>query len=149
DQAPGLGAEVVGEEYLLLGGVDASDIVKTIQASQPDVILNTINGDSNVAFFRSLRAAGVTSAQIPTISFSISEEELSNLSPKDVQGDYAAWNYFQSIDSPRNQDFVGRFRAKYGADRVLSDPMEAAYIGVHLWAQAVTVAKKDDVAAIR
>src|SRR4029079_1163472 len=74
---------------------------------------------------------------------------LSNLSPKDVQGDYAAWNYFQSIDSPKNRDFVSRFRAKYGADRVLSDPMEAAYIGVHLWAQAVRSAKTDDVVAIR
>jgi len=149
DSAAEFGAEVVGEEYVLLGGVDTGEIIRKIQATRPDVILNTINGDSNVAFFRSLRSAGITSAQVPTISFSISEEELSNVSAKDVQGDYAAWNYFQSIDSPRNQDFVNRFRAKYGADRVLSDPMEAAYIGVHLWAQAVRAAKTDDVAAIR
>jgi len=149
DSAAELGAEVVGEEYMPLGGVETGDITKKILAVRPDVILNTINGDSNVAFFRSLRAAGITSAQVPTISFSISEEELSNLSPGVVQGDYAAWNYFQSIDSPRNQDFVSRFRAKYGGDRVLSDPMEAAYIGVHLWAQAVHAAKTDDVAAIR
>ncbi len=149
DQAAELGAEVVGEAYLLLGSADTGDIVKKIQASQPDVILNTINGDSNVAFFRALRAVGVTSEKVPTISFSISEEELSSLNIKDVEGDYAAWNYFQSIEGPRNQGFVRAFRARFGPDRILSDPMEAAYIGVHVWAQAVRSAKSNDPAAVR
>jgi len=86
-----------------------------------------MNGDSNVAFFRALRAAGVTPDKTPTISFSISEEELSSLSPRNLIGDYAAWNYFQSIDRPQNRAFVKRFQARYGAQRVLSDPMEAAF----------------------
>src|SRR5262249_62074198 len=113
------------------------------------VILNTINGDSNVAFFRALRAAGVTPDRIPTISFSISEEELSSLSLKNVVGDYAAWNYFQTVDRPQNHAFVKRFQARYGNQRVISDPMEAAYFGVHLWAQAVEEAGDDNISSIR
>ncbi len=149
DHAKGLGAEVVGEEYLLLGGADTGKIIERIKAAKPDLILNTINGDSNVAFFRALRAAGVTPAVTPTVSFSISEEELGGLRAADVEGDYAAWNYFQSIDGPINKAFVERFRAKYGAGRIVSDPMEAAYIGVHVWAQAVRAAGTADVAAVR
>jgi len=149
DQATALGAEIVGEEYVPMASTDMSAAVKKIQERKPDMILNTINGDSNVAFFRSLRKAGLTAAVMPIMSFSISEEELSSLGPKEVQGNYAAWNYFQSIDLPENQDFVARFRARFGPERVLSDPMEAAYVGVHLWAQAVAAAGSDDVSAIR
>jgi urea transport system substrate-binding protein len=149
DQAKGLGAEIVGEEYLLLGSSEVGDIVRKIVAENPDAILNTINGDSNVAFFRALRAAGVTADKTPTISFSISEEELRSLSLKDVVGDYAAWNYFQSVDRPQNHEFVKRFQNKYGKDRVVSDPMEAAYFGVHLWARAVKEAGTDSVSGIR
>jgi urea transport system substrate-binding protein len=104
---------------------------------QPDVILNTINGDTNIAFFDGLRAAGITPEKIPTMSFSIAEEELRTLGVEDMVGDYACWNYFQSVDSPENARFVSSFREKYGAERVTDDPMEAAYLGVHLWAQAV------------
>jgi urea transport system substrate-binding protein len=149
DQATELGAEVVGEKYLLLGSSDTEDIVKEIQASKPDVILNTINGDSNVSFFRALRTAGITSEKVPTISFSISEEELGSLNINDIKGDYAAWNYFQSIEEPVNQEFVRRFRERFGRGRVLSDPMEAAYFGVHLWAKAVRQAETDEPPAIR
>ncbi len=149
DQAESLGVEIVGEEYLLLGSSDVADLTRKIVAAEPDAILNTINGDSNVAFFRSLRAAGVVPDKIPTISFSISEEELSSLSMKDLVGDYAAWNYFQSVDRPLNHEFVKRFQAKYGKQHVVSDPMEAAYFGVHLWAQAVKEAGSEDVAKIR
>jgi urea transport system substrate-binding protein len=149
DQAADLGAEIVGEEYLPLGGTDMSALTKKIQTRKPDLILNTINGDSNVAFFRALRQAGLTAERLPTLSFSVSEEELGSLSAKQVKGDYAAWNYFQSIDLPANQDFVSRFRARFGPERILSDPMEAAYIAVHLWAQVVESAGSDDVNAIR
>jgi urea transport system substrate-binding protein len=149
DQARSLGVEVVGEEYLLFGSTEVSDIVQKIVAARPDAILNTINGDSNVAFFRALRAAGVTADKTPTISFSISEEELSCVSRKDLVGDYAAWNYFQSVDRPQNHAFVKRFQARYGKQRVLSDPMEAAYFGVHCWAQAVKEAGDDNVSNIR
>jgi urea transport system substrate-binding protein len=150
DQAAGLGAEVVGEEYLSLGDSVVAGVVAKIVAARPDAILNTINGDSNVAFFRALRAAGVTPEKSPTISFSITEEELGSLSTKDLAGDYAAWSYFQTIKRPQNQEFVKRFQAKYGKQRVISDPMEAAYFGVHLWARAVQAAgTPDDVAAVR
>jgi urea transport system substrate-binding protein len=149
DQAASLGAEIVGEEYLLLGSSDVADIVRKVVAARPEVILNTINGESNVAFFRALRAAGVTPDQVPTISFSISEEESSSLSVKDVVGDYVASNYFQSVERPQNHAFVQRFQAKYGKQRVVSDPMEAAYLGVHLWAQAVQEAGDTNLAAVR
>jgi urea transport system substrate-binding protein len=134
---------------LLLGSGEVSGIVAKIVASKPDIILNSINGDSNRAFFRALRAAGITPAKIPTVSFSIAEPELRYLSVKDMVGDYAAWNYFQSIDQPRNRAFIKLFQPMYGPVRETSDPMEAGYFGVHLWAQAVRAAGSDDVRAIR
>jgi urea transport system substrate-binding protein len=137
DQCKALGAEVVGEEYLLLGATEVKEIVAKIVKSKPDVILNTINGDSNIAFFRALREAGVTPQTIPTMSFSIAEHELQSLNPQLMAGDYAAWNYFQSLPGSANQDFVQAFRSRYGGDRVTDDPIEAAYFGVQLWAQAV------------
>jgi urea transport system substrate-binding protein len=149
DQAAVLGVEVVGEEYVLLGSQDVNEAVKKIVAARPDVVLNTLNGDSNLGFFRALRAAGITPEQVPTISFSVAEEELSNLRGQDVAGDYAAWSYFMSIDRPQNQEFVRRFQARYGRHRMTTDPMEAAYCGVHLWAGAVQAAATDHTRAIR
>ena len=144
-----LGGSVVGEEYVLLGSSEVSNLVHRIADSKPDVILNTINGGSNVSFFRELRAAGITPDDIPTMSFSIAENELLEMGTDQMSGDYAAWNYFQSIKSKENQAFVSRFRSKYGKDRVTSDAMEAAYFGVLLWAQAVIDAGVTDVGAVR
>lgn len=149
DQANSLGAEIVGEEYLLLGSEDVHQVVRKIVASKPEVILNTINGDTNRAFFHRLRAAGITPAKVPTISFSISRDDLSSFSPKDVAGDYAAWSYFQSIDRPQNHAFIDRFQKRYGPTHAISDPMETAYVGVHLWAQAVRQAGTVDTKAVR
>ena len=143
-----LGGQTVDELYLLLGSSDVRAVIERIVASRPDMILNTINGDSNLAFFRELRRAGITPDRVPTMSFSIAEPELQSMSNRDMTGDYATWTYFQSIDSPRNRDFVAAFRSRYGADRVTSDPMEAAYSGVHLWAQAVEDADSAEVGAI-
>lgn len=142
-------ASVVGEAYILLGETEVSAIVEDIIASQPDVILNTINGDSNIAFFNALRDAGITSVDIPTISFSIAEPELQALPLDALMGDYAAWNYFQSIESAQNERFVEAYRARYGADAVISDPMEAAYFGVYLWAQSVEIANSVEPALVR
>ncbi len=136
-QVTALRGQIVGEEYVLLGSTEVGPAVRKIVEMKPDVILNTINGDANVAFFRELRAAGITPDRIPTISFSIAEDELRSMDPKQMAGDYAAWNYFQGIDSGENREFVRRFKQKHGADRVTDDPMEAGYFGVHLWAQAV------------
>lgn len=141
--------QIVGEEYVRLGERDMSGVVKAIVAAKPDVILNTLNGDSNVAFFTALRAAGVTPSAVPTISFSIAENELQSLPREKMAGDYAAWNYFQSIDTAINQQFVQAFKARYGAARPTSDPLEAAYVGVHLWAAAVTKVGTTDVKKVR
>jgi urea transport system substrate-binding protein len=148
-QVAALGGHIVGEEYLLLGSKEAKGIVRKIKAARPDVILNTLNGDTNVVFFAELRIAGVTPEGIPTVSFSIGEKELRSMNAKTMAGDYTAWNYFQAIDSSDNQEFVRRFKEKFGADRVLSDPMEAAYIGVHLWAKAARDAGSADPIAVR
>lgn len=143
DHLKGLGGELVGEAWLPLGTAEVQEVVAQIVASKPDVLLNTINGDTNVAFFRALRKAGVTSEAMPTISFSVGEEELRHLRVGDMVGDYAAWDYFQSIDTPENAAFLEAFRGRFGAQRLVTDPMEAAYIGVKLWAQAVREAGSD------
>jgi urea transport system substrate-binding protein len=149
DQVTALGGAVVGEAYLPLGSHDVGPVVAAIRAAGPQVILNTINGDTNVAFFRALRAAGITPASVPTMSFSFAEPELRRLPAREMAGDYATLNYFQSVDREQNRRFVERYRRRYGADRVTSDPIEAGYFGVHLWAQAVADAGVAEVGAIR
>jgi urea transport system substrate-binding protein len=149
DHVQALGGAILGEEYILLGSTAVKAAVDEIVRTRPEMILNTINGDSNVAFFRALRAAGISSQSIPTMSFSIAEEELSATEPGMFTGDYATWNYFQSVSTEANQRFIQRFRQRYGHSRVTDDPIEAAYFGVHLWAQAVRDAGTTDVAAIR
>ena len=149
DQVTALGGQIVGERYLPLGSRQLDNIVTEILEAHPKVILNTINGDSNTAFFRVLRLAGVTPDRVPTLSFSLAEDELTSLDARSMEGNYAAWNYFQAIESKRNHDFVAHFQRKYGSDRVTDDPMEAAYFGVHLWAQAVRDAKTDELEVVR
>jgi len=149
DQIKALGAQVVGEDYIPLGRTEVGTMVAKIVATHPDVILNTINGDTNLAFFRELRAAGISPQVIPTISFSIGESELPSLNPSACAGDYAVWNYFQSLDGAQNATFVAAFRKRYGAQRVVSDPMEAAYCAVKLWAQAVEEAGTENTDAVR
>jgi urea transport system substrate-binding protein len=149
DQVKALGAQVVGEDYIPLGKTDVKAIVARIVAIHPDVILNTINGDTNLAFFHALREAGISPAVIPTISFSIGESELPSLNPSACAGDYAVWNYFQTLSGSRNDAFVATFHKRYGAGRPVSDPMEAAYCAVKLWAQAVQDAGTENTAAVR
>ena len=148
-QVAALQGEVVGERYLLLGSADVSEAVQEIVRTRPDVVLNTINGDSNAAFFRELRAAGIIPQAVPVMSFSLAEDELRTLDGEHMVGDYATWNYFQTIDTDENRAFVAAFQTKYGVDRVTDDPMEAAYVGVHLWAQAVRQAGTADPRAVR
>ncbi|MBJ7260107.1 MAG: urea ABC transporter substrate-binding protein, partial [Chthoniobacterales bacterium] len=112
DQVAALGGEIVGELYMPLGGKNAAPIIDAIVAAKPDVILNTINGDSNIAFFRALREAGVRPDRLPVVSFSISETELPELGAEAMAGNYAAWNYFQSVDTPENRAFLEKFRAR-------------------------------------
>jgi urea transport system substrate-binding protein len=142
------GAQVVGEEYVPLGSQKVEAVVAALVGAKPDLILNTINGDSNTAFFRALRTAGITPAHTPTLSFSVGEQELRSLNLADLEGDYAAWTYFQSVATPENEDFVRRFHEKY-PQRSITDPMETAYLGVKLWAGAVNEAQSLDPKKIR
>lgn len=146
------GGQTVGEDYIPLGGTEVTAIITKIQAALPDggVIFNTLNGDSNVAFFKQMQGAGLTPDKYPTMSVSIAEEEVRAIGTEYLKGHYAAWNYFQSVNSPENQKFVQAFKAKYGQNRVTNDPMEAAYIMVYLWKQAVEQAgTADDIEAVR
>lgn len=147
DEVGSLGGEIVGEEYVNGSGMGMA--ARKIAEVKPDIILNSLTRDLNALYSRSLRELGVTSEESPTIYFSISENEVQSLAPRDTIGDYAAWNYFQSLERPANQEFVKLFRSRYGIRRVTSDPMEAAYSGVHLWAQAAEAANSDHVGAIR
>jgi len=128
---------VVGESYLPLGTFDTGDLVKQIKKAEPDCILNTINGSTNQAFFTELRKLGVEPIDIPTISFSLDEQVLRELPPKVFAGDYSAWSYFASIDSARNREFIQNYRQSKGDANAVTDPMEAAWIAVQFWAQAV------------
>lgn len=148
-QVAAFGGEVVGEEYLFLGSKNARQAVEEIIKAGPDIILNTINGDTNIAFFTELRRQGIMPEDVPTLSFSMAEEEISEMGPQLVAGDYAAWSYFQSVDSKKNNAFVRAFKKRYGKDRVIDDPMEAGYCGVYLWAQAVKDAGTDDAGVVR
>jgi urea transport system substrate-binding protein len=146
------GGKTVGEDYLPLGNTEVTPIITKIKAALPNggVIYNTLNGDSNVAFFKQLQGAGLNPDKYPTMSVSIAEEEVKAIGVEYLKGHYAAWNYFQTVDTPANQKFVQAFKAKYGADRVTNDPMESAYIAVYLWKQAVEKAKAaDDLEAVR
>jgi urea transport system substrate-binding protein len=149
DQLKAIGAELAGERYITFGSSDVKEVIEAIRQAKPDVILSSVVGDTNLAFYPALRQAGLTPEKTPVISFSIAEDELRKMSPQDVVGDYSAWNYFQSIDRAENREFVRKFQAKYGADRVTSDVMAAAYNSVLLWAQAVQEAGTDDVGTVR
>jgi urea transport system substrate-binding protein len=149
DQMKALGGKIVGEDYILLGSNDVSKIIANILVAKPDVIINTINGHSNIAFFRELRKSGITPNKVPTISFSIAENELRNLDNAQMVGDYAAWNYFQNISSSANSTFVKNFKTKYGKDRVTDDPIESGYFSVYLWANAVKEAGTDKVDIVK
>jgi urea transport system substrate-binding protein len=152
EQLKAKGGEMLGEDYLPLGNTEVTPIITKIKAALPDggVIFNSLNGDSNVAFFKQIQASGLTPDKYPVMSVSIAEEEVKQIGVEYLKGQYAAWNYFQTVETPANTKFVEAFKAEYGADRVTNDPMEAAYIMVYLWKQAVEKATKaDDLEAVR
>jgi urea transport system substrate-binding protein len=149
DEAESLGSQIVGEEFLPPGSTELAGVAERIAGARPDLVINTIYGDTNVAFFRALRRAGVAPPGAPTLSFTVSEEELSGLAPGEVIGHYASANYFQGIDLPQNQRFLRLVRSRYGPEKIVTDPMQTAYALVHLWAQALQAAGTDDVRAVR
>lgn len=134
---------VLAERYRPLGDTDFSAVIAEIRALKPDVVLNTINGDSNTHFFRGLHEAGL--GAVPVMSFSLAEDGLKAMGAGVFHPNhYAVWGYFQNLPGEANQRFVAAFQKRYGTDRVTSDPIEAAYVGVRLWAQAVNDAGTDD-----
>ncbi len=131
------GGQLVAERYVPLGEQNLDAVVSEIAAQRPDFVLNTLNGDSNVYFFRALQKAGVRAEEIPVFSTSIAEVELAAMGADMMTGHYAAWNYFQSAPGDENRAFIEHFRHRFGQQRLLDDPMEAAYIGAKLWMNAV------------
>ena len=151
EQLKAKGGTTVGEDYLPLGNAEVTPIINKIKQALPNggVIFNSLNGDSNVALFKQMKSAGMEPDKYPVMSVSIAEEEVRQIGPEFLTGHYAAWNYFQTVESPENEKWVNDFKAKYGEERVTNDPMEAAYIMVYLWAQAVEQAGTTDIPAVR
>jgi urea transport system substrate-binding protein len=149
EQLKAEGGSLVAEEYTPLGHTDYNTIISKIKKEKPDVIFNTLNGDSNVAFFKQLKDAGISSKDLTTMSVSIAEEEVRGIGASVLDGHYTAWNYYQTTDTPENKKFVEAYKAKYGKDRVTDDPIEAGYTAVYLWAAAVKKAGSFDVEKVK
>jgi urea transport system substrate-binding protein len=143
------GAELAGEEYVPLGGTEFSTIISKIQSAAPDAIFNTLNGDSNVAFFKQFKDAGFTAEKLPVMSVSVAEEEVRGIGAENIAGHLVSWNYYQTTDTPENQKFVAAYKAKYGDNRVTDDPIEAGYFGVYLWKAMVEKANSTAVADVK
>src|SRR6195256_3231916 len=149
----------INEEYTPFGHSDYQTIVANIKkfaAGKRTAVISTINGDSNVPFYKELGNQGLKAADIPVVAFSVGEEELRGIDTKPLVGHLAAWNYFMSIDTPENKAFIGQWKNYVkahnlpdGDKRVTNDPMEATYIGVHMWAQAANQAGTTNVDAVR
>jgi len=148
-QAEALGLEVVGEEYTPMGHTDYTTIINKIKQQDPDFVFNTLNGDSNVAFFKEFSNAGITPEDIITCSVSVAEEEISGIGASYLEGHLVSWNYYQTTDTPENETFVAAYKAEYGEDRVTDDPIEAGYNAVYLWAAAVEKAGSTDVDEVK
>ncbi len=146
------GGKTLGEDYIPLGVNEVKPVIAKIKAALPNggVIYNTLNGDTNVAFFKEMQASGMGADKYPVMSVSIAEEEVQAIGVEYLKGHYASWNYFQTVDNPTSKKFVAAFKAKFGEKRVVNDPMEAAYIMVYMWAAAVKKAGKyEDLEAVK
>ncbi|ACR02514.1 MULTISPECIES: urea ABC transporter substrate-binding protein [Thauera] len=144
------------EDYTPFGHADYQTIIARIKQfaseGKKTAVVSTINGDSNVPFYKELGNAGLKATDVPVVAFSVGEEELRGVDTKPLLGHLAAWNYFMSVDNPQNKAFIDKYRAwakKNGvpnADTVVTnDPMEATYVGLHMWKQAVEKAASTDV----
>ena len=143
------GIEIKGEDYAPLGSTDFSTIVNKVRSADADAVFNTLNGDSNVAFFREYKNVGLTPQEMPVVSVSIAEEEIGGIGVQNIDGQLTAWDYYETIDTPVNNAFVKAYKDKYGADKPTSDPMEAAYVSVYLWKNTVEKGQSFDVKAIQ
>ncbi len=149
-QQKGIAKEDIFVNYTPFGHSDWSKIVADVVALGADGkkvgVISTINGDANIGFYKELAAAGVTADKLPVVAFSVGEEELSGLDTTNLVGHLAAWNYFESADTPENKAFIDAWHAYIKNDkRTTNDPMEAHYIGFNMWVNAVTAAGTTDV----
>jgi urea transport system substrate-binding protein len=157
--AKGVPADSIAEEYTPFNHQDYQTIVgkiKRFASGGSAAVLSTINGDSNVPFYKEFGNQGLRSENAPIMAFSVAEDELRGMDTSALIGHLAAWNYYQSVDAPQNKKFVNAFKEYAqknnlpgGAKRVTDDPMEAAYFGVYIWKQAVEKAKSVEVDAVR
>jgi urea transport system substrate-binding protein len=158
-KSKGVAEEDIMEQYTPFGHSDYQTIVADIKkfaVGKRTAVISTINGDSNVPFYKELGNQGVKAEDIPVVAFSVGEEELRGIDTKPLVGHLAAWNYFMSIDTPENKEFIAKWKAYVkkhnlagGDKRVTNDPMEATYIGIKMWAQAVDQAGTTDINAVR
>jgi urea transport system substrate-binding protein len=144
------------EEYTPFGHSDYQTIIAKIKKFSSEgkktAVISTINGDSNVPFYKELGNAGLKAKDVPVVAFSVGEEELRGVDTKPLVGHLAAWNYFMSVKNPTNTAFIKEWSAYAKAKNIpghkdkplTNDPMEATWIGVHMWAQAVEKAKSTD-----
>ena len=155
----GVKDEDIMEEYTPFGHSDYQTIIANIKkfaaAGKKTAVVSTINGDSNVPFYKELGNAGLKATDVPVVAFSVGEEELRGVDAKPLVGHLAAWNYFMSVKNPTNTEFIKKYKAWAVANKVpnadtvvTNDPMEATYVGIHMWKQAVEQAKTTDVDAV-
>ena len=136
---------VVGEDYFPLGHTQFGSLINKIKLKKPDVVYSIIVGGSNDAWYKQLKAAGVTAANQNLLTISMTEDEMLGIGGENVEGFYAAMKYFQSLDNPNNKKFVEAFKAKYGKTAVIGDVTQAAYLGPWLWKAAVEKAGSFDI----
>ncbi|EDM70213.1 ABC transporter, substrate-binding protein, putative [Roseobacter sp. AzwK-3b] len=153
-KSKGVAEEDIFVNYTPFGHSDwatiVSDVVALGASGKQVGVISTINGDANVGFYKELAAQNVSAADIPVVAFSVGEEELSGLDTSNLVGHLAAWNYFQSADTPENAAFISAWHDYIGdTARVTNDPMEAHYIGFNMWVNAVEAAGTTDVDAVR
>src|SRR4051812_20539099 len=158
-KSKGVADDDIMETYTPFGHSDYQTIVSDVKkfaAGAHTAVVSTINGDSNVPFYKELGNQGIKATDIPVVAFSVGEEELRGVDTKPLVGQLAAWNYFESINNPVNKAFIDKWMAYVkknnlpgGDKRVTNDPMEATYIGIHMWAQAVAQAHTTNVDAVR
>ena len=144
-----LGATCIGETYVPMHESDFVEIVKEIKELEPDVIINTLNGSSNLSFFSQLKYSDISADEIPVMSFSIAEAEINSIGVEKLKGNYVAWNYFETTKNPKNTKFISAYRSEFGEEKHIGDPVEAAYISVYLWATACERAGTFDIEPVR
>lgn len=141
--------EILGEDYTPLGSTDFTTIANQVADSDADAVFNTLNGDSNVAFFRQYNSLGLDAETMPVVSVSIAEEEVDGIGADNLEDQLTSWNYYQTVDSPENEAFAESFRDAYGEDRVTSDVMQSSYNSLYLWKEMAEEADSFDVDDIR